>query len=123
MKPAQPLYDVLPSPPAGADDFALRTSAENISVPKGRSGTTTVTVTRRGNFRSSVSLSVSGLPLGLDGLIQPSQHCKNKQITLTADDSSSLGTSTITITGYIGRPVAYNHDRAHCDRSQDRDGQ
>ena len=102
VKPAQPLYDMFPSPPAGADDFALHTSAENISVPKGRSGTMTVAVTRRGNFRSSVSLSVSGLPLGLTASFSPASTARTSKLTLTADDSSSLGTSTITITGSSG---------------------
>ena len=101
-KPAQPLYDVLAPPPAGADDFSLRIKADNISVPKGRTETTTVTVTRRGNFRSGVNLSVSGLPAGMKASFSPSHTMSSSKLTLTAADSSKLTTSTITITGTSG---------------------
>jgi len=102
VKPAHPLYDLLATPPAGADDFALRTSADSISVPKGRSRTTTITVTRRGNSRSSVSLSVSGLPPGVTATFSSATTARTAELTLTADDSSQLATSTITITGTSG---------------------
>jgi alpha-mannosidase len=102
VEPAQPLYDLLPPPPAGADDFALHTTADTISIPKGRSATTTVTVARRGNFRSSVAFSVSGLPPGVTASFSPTSATRTSKMTLTADDSSTLATSTITIAGTSG---------------------
>jgi alpha-mannosidase len=102
VKPAQPLYDLLAAPPAGADDFALHTPAEGISLPKGRSGSATVTITRRGNFRSSVSLSVSGLPPGVTASFSPASTVGTSKMTLTANASSKLAASTITITGTSG---------------------
>jgi alpha-mannosidase len=102
VKPAQPLYDLLAAPPAGADDFALRMRADSVSVAKGGTGTTTVTVTRRGNFRAGVSLSVSGLPAGVKASFSPASTARASKITLTAADSSKLATSTITITGTSG---------------------
>ena len=85
VKPAQPLYDPSGPPPAGADDFSLRTPAGRISVPKGRSGTATITVTRRGNFRSGVNLSVSGLPAGVTASFTPASTAGTSKLTLTAD--------------------------------------
>jgi len=102
VKAAQPLYDRLAPPPAGADDFSLRIKADSISVPKGRTGTTTVTVTRRGNFRSSVNLKVSGLPAGVKASFSPASTMSSSKMTLTAADSSKLAASTITITGSSG---------------------
>jgi alpha-mannosidase len=102
VKPAQPLYDLLAAPPAGADDFSLRIKADSISVPQGKTGTTTVTVTRRGNFRSGVNLSVSGLPAGVKGSFSPVSTASSSKLTLTAPASSKLETSTITITGTSG---------------------
>ena len=102
VKPAQPLYDLLAPPPAGADDFALRIKAESISVPKGRTSTTMVTVTRRGNFRSGVDLRVSGLPSGVKASFSPASTTSSSKMTVTAADSSKLVTSTITITGRSG---------------------
>jgi alpha-mannosidase len=102
VKPAQPLYDLLAAPPAGADDFSLRIKADSISVPKGKTETTTVTVTRRGNFRSGVNLSVSGLPPGVKASFSPTNTTSSSKLTLTANDSSKLATSTITISGSSG---------------------
>ncbi len=102
VKPAQPLYDLLATPPAGADDFSLRMKAETISVHKGRPDTATITVTRRGNFRSGVNLSVSGLPAGVKASFTPASTVSSSKLTLTAADSSKLATSTITITGRSG---------------------
>jgi len=102
VRPAQPLYDLLAPPPAGADDFALRATSDSISVPKGRSATATVSVARRGNFRASVGLSLSGLPTGVTASFSQASTATTSKITLTADDSSKLATSTITITGAAG---------------------
>jgi alpha-mannosidase len=140
VEPAQPLYDFLAPPPAGADDFALNTTADHIAIPKGRSTTTAVTVTRRGNFRSSVSFSVSGLPPGVTASFSPAGAARTSKMTLTAADSSKLAASTITIAGTSGgitRTVtavltvsaikkgtvvdlssAYNATGIHTDRSQ-----
>ncbi|MGC2170820.1 MAG: glycoside hydrolase family 38 C-terminal domain-containing protein [Candidatus Sulfotelmatobacter sp.] len=99
VKPVQPLYDLLAPPPPGADNFSLRTPESSVFVPKGGRATTTVTVTRHGNFRSGVSLQVSGLPPGVTASFSPSSTVRASKLTLTADDSSSSATSTITITG------------------------
>jgi alpha-mannosidase len=101
VRPAQPLYDLLAPPPAGADDFGLHI-ADNISVPKGRSATTTISVTRRGNFRDSVSLSVAGLPKGVTASFSQASTARTSKLTLTADNSSKLATSKIAITGTSG---------------------
>jgi alpha-mannosidase len=103
VKPAQPLYDLLAPPAVGVDDFTLRTPEAGFSVPKGRSGTMTVAAVPRGNFRSGVSFSVSGLPPGVTASFGPAGNARTGKLTLTAGDASSLGTSTITITGTSGR--------------------
>ena len=102
VKPVQPLYDLLAPPPANADDFALRASSDNISVLKGRSATTSVSVTRRGNFRSKVAFNVSGLPKGVTAEFSPTSSERTTKMTLTADNSAKLATSTITISGTSG---------------------
>jgi alpha-mannosidase len=102
VKAAQPLYDLLAPPPADADDFALRTPGDGVSVPRGRSATATLTVSRRGNFRSSISLSVSGLPPGVTASFSPTSTSTTSKLTLIADDSAKLGTSTVTILGTSG---------------------
>jgi len=102
VQAAQPLYDLLAPPPPGADDFSLRIANDAISVPQGNSGTATVFVTRRGNFRSDVNLSVSGLPPGVKASFSPASTARTSKLTLTAAASSKLATSTITISGSSG---------------------
>jgi alpha-mannosidase len=102
VRPAQPLYDLLAPPPTGADDFAIQTPAAGFSVLKGRSTSTTIALTPRGNFRASVRLSVSGLPPGVAASFSPASSGRANNITLTANDSSNPGSSTITITGTSG---------------------
>ena len=102
LKPVQPLYDLFAASPAGADDFAIHAGTSGISVYKGKSGTATISVIRRGNFRSNVSLSVSGLPRGVRASFSPATTERASKLTLNADDSSDLATSPITITGASG---------------------
>ncbi len=102
LKPTQPLYDLFAPPPAGADDFAIHTQTSGVSVYKSKSGTAAVSIIRRGNFRSSVSLSISGLPRGVTASFSPATTERASKLTLTADNSSDLATSTITITGVAG---------------------
>jgi alpha-mannosidase len=102
VRPVQPLYDAFAPPPAGADDFTIHSQSASLSVPKGRSGTTTVTVIPRGNFRGSVKLNVSALPPGVTASFSPTSTGRMSTLMLTADDSSKLATSTISITGTSG---------------------
>jgi alpha-mannosidase len=102
VKPAQPLYDMFAPRSAGADNFAIGTPTASLSVPRGRSSATAITVIRRGNFRASVDLKVSGLPPGVTPSFSPTSTDRSSKLTLTADDSSSLAASTITITGTSG---------------------
>jgi alpha-mannosidase len=102
VKPAQPLYDMFAPLPADADNFTIQSPMAGLSVPKGRSSTAVIAVIRRGNFRASVNLKVSGLPPGVTVSFSPTSTDSGSKLTLSADDSSSLAASTITITGTSG---------------------
>jgi alpha-mannosidase len=98
-KPAQPLYDVLPSPTAGPSDFTLAASSASVSVPQGRSATTRIVAMPRGGFKESISLGVSGLPQGMTASFSPASTAGASTMTLTAAASSTPTTGTLTITG------------------------
>jgi alpha-mannosidase len=102
LKPAQPLYDVLPPPASDISDFALSTSADSLSFPQGRSDSITVSVLPRGGFKGSVSLAVSGLPAGVKASFSPAGIAGTSTMTLAADGSASPAQSTLTITGASG---------------------
>ncbi len=102
LKPVQPLYDVLPSPNAGASDFTLNVSSSKVSVPQGRSATTRVVVMPRGRFSGEVNFSVTGLPEGVTASFSPGGAFGSSTMTLATKASAQPTTSTITIAGWSG---------------------
>lgn len=99
LQPAQPLYDVLPSPNAGVSDFTVSGSSASISIPQGRSATTHVLVMPRGSFDGHVQLTASGLPSGVTAAFSPVADTSSSMLTLTASKSAEPAKATITITG------------------------
>jgi alpha-mannosidase len=99
VKPAQPLYDVLPSPNAGPSDFTLTASSPSVSVPQGRSATTRIIAMPRGSFDGPVTLSASGLPQGVTVSFNPGGTSAASTMMLTAAASTTPVTATVTITG------------------------
>ena len=99
VRPAQPLYDVLPSPNAGPSDFTLTASSASASVPQGRIATTRIVAMPRGSFNGPVSLSATGLPQGVTASFNPASTSGASTMTLTAGASTAPTTATFTITG------------------------
>lgn len=102
VQPAQPLYDVLPSPSAGPSDFTLSTSSSSVSVPQGRSATSRIIIMPRGSFTGNVTLSASGLPAGVTASFAPASTAGSSTLTLAADRSTNPTTASFTITGAAG---------------------
>jgi alpha-mannosidase len=100
-RPVQPLYDVLPSPHAGAPDFSL-SAATTASVSQGMTSTSRVLVMPRGSFDGKVKLTASGLPEGVSASFDPAVTTGSSTLTLTASKSAAPSTSTITVSGEAG---------------------
>jgi alpha-mannosidase len=100
VKPAQPLYDVLPSPHAGAADFTLTASSASVSLSQGRSATVRLIVIPRGSFDGNVNLTASGLPRGVRASFARSDATTT--MTLTADRAAAPATASVTVTGASG---------------------
>ena len=101
VTPAQPLYDVLPSPNAGPSDFTLSAPLK-ISVSQGRSATTRILTLPRGSFHGAVSLSVSGLPVGVTARFSPAATTTSSVLTVTADAQAHHADVPLTIAGVSG---------------------
>jgi alpha-mannosidase len=99
--PAQPLYDVLPSPNAGAPDFTI-SAVPAVSVPQGRSTTNRILVMPRGSFDGDVHLTASGLPDGVTATFSPAETRGSSALTLTAAKSATPSTATVTISAVSG---------------------
>jgi alpha-mannosidase len=102
VRPARPLYDVLPSHDAGRSDFTLSTSSEGVSVPQGRTAATRIVVLPRGSFNGKVHLSASGLPAGVAAAFSPASTDESSTMTLTTSRSTPPATASVTVTGVSG---------------------
>jgi alpha-mannosidase len=101
VQPVQPLYDVLPSPAAGAPDFTISASP-SVAVSAGRTATSRILIMPRGAFDGPVNLTASGLPAGVTASFSPADTAGSRLMTLTADPSSASVTTAVTISGVAG---------------------
>jgi alpha-mannosidase len=113
VKPAQPLYDVLPSSATGVSDFMLSASSARLSFTQGQSASTAIGVFPRGGFTGSVSMAASGLPPGVTAAFTPAGASGGSTMTLSATSSAPAKASTVTVTGVSGNlahtvTVAFN---------------
>jgi hypothetical protein len=72
---------------AGGSDFSLSLSAQSLSVPRGGSGSLTVSASSSGGFNSPISLSCSGVPAGL--------NCSFSPATITPGSSAAQASLNI----------------------------
>jgi alpha-mannosidase len=101
VKPAQPLYDVLPPGAAGAGDFSLSTSPSDLSFTQGKSASATISVFPRNGFQGAVSMTASGLPAGMTASFIPVGTTGGNKMTLTAS-SATPAALAVTVTGVSG---------------------
>src|ERR1019366_1669806 len=98
VEPVQPLYDVLPSPNAGAADFSLSASPV-VTVAQGRAATGRVLVVSRGGFSGIVKLTAVGLPEGVSAIFNPVRTSGTSVLMLTTSHAAAPATATVTIAG------------------------
>jgi alpha-mannosidase len=102
VRPAQPLYDVLPSPTAGRSDFTVSAGATTVAIPQGKSAATRIVVMPRGAFSGTATLTATGLPAGVTASFNPPSTAGSSTMTLTASASASPGTAIVTVTAASG---------------------
>ena len=91
---------------SSSPDFSLSVSPNSLTVTRGSSGSTTVTVTAI-NSSSSVNLSVSGLPKGVSASfgtnpVTATTNGATSKLTISTNHSASTGTFGLTVTGSNG---------------------
>ena len=89
-------------PAASSPNFSLSASPSSLSVTRGSSGNSTITVSPSGGFTGSVSLSASGLPSGVTASFGTNPTTGSSVATFTASSTATTGTSSVTITGTSG---------------------
>src|SRR6266478_4750911 len=86
--------------PAG--DYALSASPSSLNIAQGAKGTSAISINPLNGFNGTVSLSASGLPIGVTAAFNPGSTTSASTLTLTAGSAAALGTFTITVTGASG---------------------
>ena len=83
-------------------NFSLSASPSSLSIRRGGSGTSTITVNPLNGFGGSVSLSASGFSKGVSASFNPSSTTTRSILTLVVSSTASLGNSRVTVTGTSG---------------------
>ena len=95
------VFGAEPGPPT--PDFTLSAAPASLTINRGASGTSTITITRTGGFTDSVMLGASGLPNGVTAsFAPPSTTGGSSVLTLSASSAATLGMATVTVTGTGG---------------------
>ncbi|HEV7553457.1 MAG TPA: hypothetical protein VGP65_17350 [Candidatus Angelobacter sp.] len=89
-------------PAASSPNFSLSASPSSLSVTRGSSGNSTITVNKSGGFTGSVTLSASGLPAGVTATFGTNPTTGTSVVTFAASSTATTGTSSVTITGTSG---------------------
>ncbi len=84
-------------------NFGLSANPASLSVARGASGTSALTVSRTGSFTDGVSLTASGLPSGVTAIFSPASTTgTSSTVTFAASASAAAGTAPVTIAGVGG---------------------
>jgi len=98
------------SNPVSSPDFSISASPSSITLTRGASGNSTITVDALNGFTGNVALGVSGCPSGascsLSTPLNPTPSATST-LTVSTDAGTSTGTFNLTITGSQG-PLAHN---------------
>jgi hyaluronate lyase len=102
----------------GFPDFSFTPPPTAVSVPPGGSNTLNVTLASSLGFGAPVPLAVSGLPPGVTASFSPTSvtpyanGTATATLTIMADASAALGTTTVTVTGTTGTTTHTAHTAA-----------
>ncbi|HKX29766.1 MAG TPA: hypothetical protein VJ302_18900 [Blastocatellia bacterium] len=102
-KPAEEVLRSWQGPAPSPPDFELSIDPASLTMNAGASATSTIAITRSGEFTGSVSLNASGLPAGVTAAFNPASTTGTDSILkLTASRTARIGHANVTITGTGG---------------------
>jgi uncharacterized membrane protein len=92
--------------PSTTPDFSLAASPAALSVTQGNSGATTISTGVSGGFNSAISLSLPGLPAGVNASFNPASIAApgsgSSTLTFSSSSTATTGTSNVTVTASGG---------------------
>jgi hypothetical protein len=83
-------------------NFTVTATPKSLTIVRGSSGTSTITITPKNMFDQSVTLVATGLPKGVTASFSPNPTTSTSTLTLTVTTSAAIKQSAIAITGIYG---------------------
>ncbi|HXN94269.1 MAG TPA: hypothetical protein VN879_07185, partial [Candidatus Acidoferrales bacterium] len=83
-------------------NFSLSASPNSLSVARGSTGTSTITINPMRGFTGTVSFSASSLPTGVTATFSPNSSTSGSTLTLTVSSSATTGTFSVRVRGRSG---------------------
>ena len=83
-------------------NFSLTATPKTLTIARGSSGVSTITVVPKSGFDQSVTLVASGLPKGVTASFTPNPTPNSSILTLTVAQNATVGKAPIAITGIYG---------------------
>jgi hypothetical protein len=87
---------------AGQPNFTLSAAPAVLSLKQGGTGSSTIAVGAQNGFKSSVNLSVTGLPTGVTASFSAPSTTGTSTLTFTSSALAPAGVSTVTVSGVSG---------------------
>jgi hypothetical protein len=97
-----------PGPNVPPPDFSITSSPTSLTIQKGSSGTSAITVTSMNGFNQPVQLTKSGVPSGVTAALNPQQvtppagGSTTSTLTVSVSTTATPGSYTLTVTGTSG---------------------
>lgn len=89
-----------------SSSFDLPATLTAMSIPRGRSGTQTITITRTGNFKGEIEFSLTGLPTGMTATFDPVKTTTTgttTTLTLTVGEAVAIQKHTLKVVATSGK--------------------
>jgi len=85
-----------------APSFTLGASPTSLTIARGASGKSTITVTSHNGFTGNVTLAASGLPSGVTAAFATNPTTGTSVLTLKASSTATIGAAVVTVKGTSG---------------------
>jgi subtilase family serine protease len=90
------------NPAAPPPDYSLSASPNSLTIARGSSGKSTITITRLNGFTGNVTLSASGLPKNVSASFSPNPASTSSSLTLKVNRPAAIATFTVDVNGVSG---------------------